>query len=123
MSEGMKLMIPDEQIHEYVAQAILHSLDAEAKNMILAEAIKQLNMQKGSGYGPSSSPLQDAFNRAVVSVANTQVMELVKENSDFQRSIREVVQQGVERWLGLDKEKLVEKIAESITKALATEKW
>lgn len=84
-----------------VSKAIMESISQEQRDVILEQAVAKLitPTKVNTGYrtedGPS--PLQEAFDRAVVQAANTAVRELIEERPEFQTKVRAAVADAIDK--------------------------
>jgi hypothetical protein len=96
MADGIKIEFDQTKIEAVVQAAILDQLDDAKRDAILAQAIQYLVTTPpsgGYGYGTRFSPIQDAFNGAVSSVARRIALEMVENDPEIERQIREAVGQ------------------------------
>ena len=115
----LKLEVTNEQIKDFVAEAILHQLDDATKQEMITEALKHLlaKPEKKNHWDKSiPSPLEEAYNRAVSITANGIVGELVR--GEFKERIEAVVREALEKVFTENREKLVEGIAHSMQLAM-----
>jgi hypothetical protein len=111
----VEFKLNDAQIKDIVGEAILTQLDEETRATLIKEAIAYLvTKQTSRGYGhEDTSPLQDAYRRAVGQAANVVCKEMV---NDYLPQIEEVVRGALDKvFSDAMRGELVEKVAEGIT--------
>lgn len=116
---GIEVTLTDEQLKNVMGEAILAQMDDAMRASVIRQAITYLTTeQKGSSsyYGQRTSPLQDAFNRALGQLANEIVRTYVQENDAFRTAIKGIVEQAATEALTMNQE-----LRKSITEAVAHE--
>jgi hypothetical protein len=86
-------------LQEIVSAAILKSLDEEKRNALIEGAIKYLLTpgENRSAYSsrPTPSPLQEAYNSAIYSVAVAEVRKLLESDQRVKDAIAQYVTAGI----------------------------
>lgn len=71
--------IPDEEVVNLFSARIMEALSAESREKLITEGLRFLMTPDKSPYGSKTTPLQDAFDRALRRLANTLADEIVAE--------------------------------------------
>lgn len=96
----MEVKIDAESVKGFVAEAVLRSLDAEARERLIRQAIEHLLKPQESPFGARSeriSPLEVAFRQAVEMVARKMVAEQVASDPAISEAIGKLVAAGIRR--------------------------
>ena len=121
----MDIKIPEAQMQDIVAQAIFKTLDDNARNTIIQDAITHLisKPEKRNYYDAEPrSRLQEAFHNAVAAVANKIIHQQIESDSEvkvkitalFNDAMMKVFEEG-------NREVLVGRLANAIGSAIAKE--
>jgi hypothetical protein len=89
MADGLTLELSDDQMRQALSAALLASLDNGAREKIIAEAITYLTTeQKADGYSRRTepSPIQRAFNEAIVRFAREWTEELIANDPSVKQA-------------------------------------
>lgn len=79
-------------VQEAIQSALLAQLSEDAREAMIADALKHLVTQPKGSYGSSlSSPLEEAFRQAVGNFARGVVQEMMTTNPEWQERIRDKV--------------------------------
>lgn len=83
--EGLNLRLPEEALTQIVGKAVIDALSDEDRNLIIAQAIAQMNKPNSTGGWNSDkrSPLQFAFDNAVANLVHKLVAEIVEESEQY----------------------------------------
>lgn len=122
--------IADLNLEPLVAKAILDTLTPEARENILAVAVKELittteTRPSPSGYGTEKvTPLQVSFNQAVRNQMTVMVREYMAADEDLRARLRQLFVDAVEKAFSDDNRgALVDKIADHIGRAMTGERY
>lgn len=117
----MEIKLSEEMMRELVGEALLKAITEEQRTVLVQGAIRELLSPKRDGYsGRSSTPLQDAFNRAIYDVAHKLVAEKLTADPEVQAKVGALVSEAFVRAFEADRrEDLVSKIARAISDGLA----
>lgn len=111
----MELKIDAEQLKQIASEAIMRSLDASAKEAMIAQAIKHLLTQGEGQYGrKTDSPLQLAFNMALQGVVHEVCREKIKSDPTIAARVEDLVTKGWKKAIFESEDQLVSQIACSI---------
>lgn len=120
MSENtpLRLEIKGDQIKAFVAEAIFHQMDETTRQALIKEALQHLMEKKKDHYGSRSnpSPVEEAYHRAVETVAMEMIKELVK--TEFKDQVEVVVREAITKVFVESKDKMVEAMAESMKRVM-----
>jgi len=90
----MDITINPEAAQEFVQKALFDSLSQDARNELVGQALTALTLRpkKDRLYGSPEprSPLEEAFDRAVVTIANTVVREYL-EDEEIKKAIQKQI--------------------------------
>jgi hypothetical protein len=115
----MDLKLSDEQLNGVIAGAVLQAMTPEARQELLAKAVGSLlTPKKESWQKDAKSPLQEAFERAVFSVAHDVCREELKNDTVVREKVRGMVVAAVEKAM-LNQEKIVENLAARLSDLLS----
>lgn len=114
----MSIQIPEGAVRDIVAKAIMESIDDEARDKILSDAVAGLitTPPKQHGYGAidRESPLREAFDMAVRAAVNAEARRLVDDSEEVQRYIKARVGESIAALCADNYEGLPEKIGEAV---------
>lgn len=108
-------------LREATAQAIMGTLTPEVRAQLLQQAISNLLQPSTDRYERGQSPLQQAFNIAVNSVAMEIAREEVKASQEIRDKLRALVAEVAAKVLNQDVDKLTEKMAEAFVSGIMNE--
>jgi len=113
----MKVDIPAETWGAIVGTSVMRAITDENRDVLVKEAITHLlTPEKHSAYGPSRTPLQEAFDTALAQKAR----EFVRAELDGEigEKVREIVQESIVKAFDSERrDALVGNIADAIVKA------
>lgn len=111
--------LDDNAMKDLIAKSIIDALTPERRDALIADAIKMLLASKTGDRYDARSQLQQAFDYAVRQVAERVALEELAKDDGLKTKMRELMMAGWERMVaGENQEKLVNKIAESLTRAI-----
>lgn len=84
--------IPDDEIADLLSVQILSALTQKTREDLIKAALQHLLKPDYSSYGSRKSPMQEAFDRAIVRVANGVADEVLVEEG-----VRDSVKDGMRR--------------------------
>ena len=114
------LQLDDEAMKDLIAKSILDTLTPEAREQLIGAAIKQLLAKNTSDRYDARSHLQTAFDDAIQEVARKVALEELSKDDGLATKIRALMLEGWERMnAGDNHEKLVDKIASAMTRAIS----
>lgn len=122
----VNLGIDGKAIQELAGEAILRAIDDGARERLIKEALQHLLTRPSSQYGSRESPLQGAFQSAVADVARKIVNEKLVGDPEIEAEVKKLVE---EAWAklranhGETRDKLVDQIANLISKAIAPDRY
>lgn len=114
-----ELRLDDENMKALIAKAIMDTLTVERREELLkASIVKLLETKRGNTYD-GRSELQIAFDYAVVSVAQQVAFKELAEDGGLKEKVRALMVDAWDRMAGGEsREKLVQKVAEGMERAL-----
>lgn len=115
-----EIKFSEEIMNNALEAAILEKINEAGRDRLIKEAISFITKKSSGSYG--TSPLTDAFRNA----CNEAVKDVVKQQfdevgSEFRKEVLDAVTQGINRWIGTEKEKLIDNISYAITKAISND--
>lgn len=112
-----------ETFREATRQAILNTLTPETREQLVAQAISNLlsPTSKDSLFG-KKSPLEEAFDRAIMSNAFDVAKAYVVNNPEVMTKLNELVTAGIQKMLSIDPEKLSDDMARAFVTSLARDR-
>lgn len=94
----------DMDVRVIVAEGMMKAIDQEARDKLVADAIKHLLAEPSGQYGSRlPSPLATAFHEAVTFVAREMVMESVRGDEIVRARVAEVVRKSLEKLFDSDR--------------------
>ena len=113
----MDIKLNVDQVKDIVSEAVLRSLDQDTRNTLIQGAIKSLlePVGKDTMYSKAKSPLQQAFEQAVYSVAISIARETMEKDTIVQQQIKVLLTEAMEKVMIQNREKTVDLIANAIT--------
>lgn len=116
----MEIKVTDEQFKDMVSKAMFEQMPATQRDELVATAIRQLMTPSKNSYAYGTlSPLQEAFNNAVRSVAIAHVEQRLKTDQSFIDQVDGLITDAVKKMAGEDREKTVQSIARAIADGLS----
>lgn len=107
----------DEMLNALVTEAMFRALDEKKREELIKSALAALVKPSTGGYGHrSTTPIEDAFERAIREVAYDVVRELCKTKEAL-RAIEAVATEAFKKML-TDKDRLATSMADAIVVAL-----
>ena len=120
----VEINIDDDKMKGIVAEAVLQTLDAESRASLIKAAILHLLTPLAQGAYGRASPLQEAFNRAVSSVAHDMARELVEKDDALMAQITKLYAEASERLFQEEgREKMVLELQTSMRRCLTGERY
>lgn len=89
----MDLKLDPEAVQSIASAAIFEHLGQEARDSIVKQAVEHLLTPEKSrtGYGTGKTPIQNAFDQAITTVAYKVVKEQIENDPDVQERILEIL--------------------------------
>jgi len=107
----------DEALKRLISEAIFQTLDSGKRETLIKEAIAYLLRPAGDRAG-NESPIESAFRRACIAVTEKIAEETVVKDEAFKAKVKALLVEAVERFNGPAREKLIERLAEAIGRAV-----
>lgn len=123
MTTTFKVDIPEDQIKEVLAEALLRTLDAKAREAVLAQAIAYLTTPHKGYSGDAVTPIQEAFNRTLQDYLTEIVKQIIEEDERVLIAVKQITVTAVEQWLESDKGPLIQQIVSYLDKAISERRW
>lgn len=119
MSSTLTVMLDPIALREATSQAIMGMLTPEIKANLIQNAIKQLLNPGTDSWNRDRSPIQEAFNQAVVFVAREVAKAHVEGDPQIKGRLQTLMRETADKVLNADQEKMVEKMADAFVAAIA----
>lgn len=117
--DGFKLTVSADDVRGFIQQALLKALAPETRDKLVAEALRKL--LEGSWQQPSD--LQRIFAQAACDVAR-ELAKAEMEKPQNAEKLRALVAEAWEkRVIGEDREKLVEKVGDAISRGIFGDRY
>lgn len=117
----------DVNLEPIVAKAIMETITPEARETLLVKAIQDYLTKSTPGHDRFSqrpSPLQEAFNSAVRIQAEKMAREMMNDDEDMKKRLKELLEEVTNRvFTGDAREKLVESMASSLGRAISGDRY
>lgn len=118
----MEIKFNEEQMRDLVSKTIYESMTTEGKDELLQKAIASLLIveQKNGYYGTTKvNVLEGLLKDTAERVARGILEERLKDNEDFRLQLESLFEDAVKKMFGDEvREKLVDRIVESVVKGL-----
>lgn len=122
----MDLRVDDAAMKSLVAKSIVDGLTPEAREQLITNAVTQTlsAQEKGNSYD-KRSPLQQAFDNAVVAEANRYARELLATDEKFKAQIEGLFADVAKKLFADEdtRESMVSALATTIRKAITQERY
>lgn len=119
---ALTLNIPEEQMKEFVSEAILRTIDDKTRDTLIAEAMRYLlTKESNRGYGTGRSPLQEAFDYALINVARELVRDMLTADEKVMGALRAVIVTATEKALVVKRDETIDNITNAIVKSFRVE--
>jgi len=114
-----QMTINDDRLQDLAASAVVAAMGPEEREALIANALKDLMTNKERGYGFNrTSPLHDAFSRAMTARAETIAKEIIEADESITEQVTEMVREAINRVVVRDREATITKIAQAVERAL-----
>ena len=110
-------------LREATTQSIMGILTPEIRAQILQSAISSLLSPSTNSWEKGMSPIQQAFNRAIESVALEVAREHVKNSPEIIDKLKELIAETAAKVFSADVDKMAAKMAEAFIASMRQEKW
>jgi hypothetical protein len=115
---NLTLQLEGDALREAIAQSILGQLTPETQRKLLDKAIQAILTPSTHSWDRGQSPLQKAFENAVVIVARREAERLVSEDEEMKAKMEDLLRKTADRVLSTDTEKLAEKMASAFVASM-----
>lgn len=108
---NLTLQLDNDALREATAQAMLGVLTQDVRNKILEHAIQ--NLLAPNTWNNKKSPLEIAFNDAVVQVARVEARQMIEGDYMIRKRIKELMKVTADKILSADMDKLATCMADA----------
>lgn len=112
------ISLDPEALREATVQAMVGVLTDETKEKMIQQSIKAILMPSTNNWDKGKSPIEQAFQNAITTLAHQECLKLVKEDEGINAKIKELLRITAEKVLDADQEKMAEKMAESFINSI-----
>ncbi len=115
---NMTIQLDPVALREATAQAIMGTLTPEVRATILEKAVSALLSPSTDSWNRGKSPLQQAFDAAVVAIAHEEARKYVAESPELRDRLAALLRETADRVLSADRDKLVERMSDAFVNSL-----
>lgn len=118
----MKVTLDDAKVREAVSEAVMRSLDENARSTLIEGAIAHLLTPATEGWQKGTSPLQHLFNRTIEEVAKVELDKLLADEGNPISARVQALYEEASKKLFDDEDtrgKLVESVKSAMRKAIS----
>lgn len=115
---NLQIQLDPVALREATAQAIMGILTPEIKAQLIETAIRALLTPSTNSWERGKSPIEVAFNDAVIHVARELAKEIVKNDPAIMQRLADLARAASDKVLGQDADKLAEKMAGAFVDAM-----
>lgn len=115
---NLTLQLDGDALREATVQAMLGVLTQDVKNKMLENAIQNLLAPSTDTWSRNKSPLEIAFNDAVIQLARIETKRMIEEDSVMRERIKELMRVMVDKILCADMDKLAERMADAFVASM-----
>lgn len=120
----MEVRLDDDAMKGIITKSIVDSLTPERREALICEAVKQLLRADSGNTYDSRSNLQKAFDEAVYRVTSDVAREQLVSDDTLKPKVRQLLLDAWEKLAAGDAyEKLVEKVADGMRKAISGDRY
>jgi hypothetical protein len=113
----IELNLDEAGIKESISEAVLHALDANQREGLIQAAIAYL-LSPDDLYGrKQESPLQRAFQQALINVAREVVRQGLEADPEIRVRFEALFQEAMHRFFETNREKTLERIVNALTES------
>lgn len=113
----MDIKLDPAELEQVTKQAILDVLSPETKAKILEQAVAAI-LLPSRGAWDKRSPLEIAFETALMQSARDEAYRIVKEDSEMVAKMNGLLREAMQRVLQMDLEKLSQRMADAFVSSL-----
>ena len=115
---NLTLQLDNDALREATVQAMLGTLTQDVKNKILERAIQNLLAPGTDSWTRKQSPLEIAFNDAIVQLARTETKRMLEEDNTIRERIKELIRITSDKIFCADMDKLAERMADAFVSSM-----
>ena len=105
-------------LREATVQAIMGVLTPETRERILQNAVSELLKPSINSWENKKSPLEQAFDRSVSSIAHEEARRMIGEDAVIRERIKALLRTTADKVLGADVDKLAERMADAFVSSM-----
>lgn len=114
----IRLTLDGDALREATVQAMMGVLTPEARAAIIEKAIQALIAPSTDSYSRGKSPIQIAFDDAIVRVARDTALKMVTEDGPLSQAIAQLMRETADKVLAMDTDKLSTRMADAFVASM-----
>ena len=105
-------------LREATAQAIMVTLTSDIRRDILDQSIRALLTPSTDSWRKGKSPIQEAFDQAVMQIAHEEAKRIVSEDATIAAKIKDLLRETADKVISCDTEQLSQRMADAFVSSL-----
>jgi hypothetical protein len=118
MSANLQINLDPVALREATAQAIMGVLTTEVREQIIRQAVSAILQPSTDSWNRGKSPLQDAFESAILGLARDEARRLIAEDPDIGGKIKTLLREVADKVISADQDKMATKMADAFVASL-----
>lgn len=118
----MTTMQLDVDLAVMVQEAVMAKITPESRDELIRGALAQL-LAGGTNSYDKRSQLQQIFDRAAINAAERLIAPMLESDAEFAKNLKEMIVEASTRLYGVNREKVVEKMAAAMEKAIIGDRY
>lgn len=114
----MNVQLDPKMVSELAAAAIMTTLSAEQRNILISNAIQYLLTPAGTGYNKQSSPIESAFNEALRRHAVIVAEQMLEGDDVIKGKLQQLISEAVHKLFTDNRDATIGRVVQSITEGL-----
>jgi hypothetical protein len=122
----MDVKVEKSTLDAALQEAVLRALGENGRELIIREAIAYLTKEEDRGYGSSKQPskLRMAMETAAEKIAHAVFTEKLESDPEFKRQVALLYEDACKKFFNVEtREKLVDKLADKMSRAFTEERY
>lgn len=115
---SIQLQLDGDALREATVQAMLGVLTPEAKAKLMENAIMALLTPSTNSWDKKKSPIELAFDQAIVDIARKEAKQLVENDAEIRTKINSLMRSTADKILNTDQEKLAIRMADAFVDSI-----
>jgi agmatine/peptidylarginine deiminase len=118
---SIEIKLDGDALRDATVQAITGTLTPEVREKILKNAIEALLKPSTDSWRNNKSPIEEAFERAVVEIAHKEAVRIVAEDEGIRKRMTELLRITADKLLNMDINKMADRMADAFVTFLRKE--